>query len=175
MAGEGRQIAGGRGEKQDWREGAQGGNAGERRQDQDGGVKRKSQRALLAPAVRQWEEKSLWDGSGGVLRKLFKNQLSGRSCVLLRKYPRDAQSRPALGHLGGSAGRPPAAAPPAGIPPAAPHAGVPGRRLLGPPPPLGLRASARVVLGEQGPGRRQPGYSTWFFTPNCASTQPRGF
>ena len=40
-------------------------------------------------------------GRGGTPRKLFKSQLSGRvSCVLLRKFPRVAQSQPARGHLG---------------------------------------------------------------------------
>lgn len=72
-----------------------------RRTEQDGRVNRKSRSRSLAPAVRRGGE-TLWDwGEGRELlgSYLRANFLVVSSCVLLRKYPRDTQSQPVLGHL----------------------------------------------------------------------------
>lgn len=174
MAGEGRQIVGGGGEKQDRGEGAQGGNAGVT-------AGRRGKESLRE---RRWLQLSgsgrrnrCGTGGGRALRKLFKNQLSCRSCVLLRKYPRDAQRRPESAR----AGAPREGAQVSRPPPLRPASLSPARGGPGPPPPRSAPAPGSPqrcsMLGwcseSRGPGRRQPGCSTWFFAPNSASTQPR--
>lgn len=106
--GRGRQIGSGGGEKQDWGEGALGRECQSR---QDGGVNRKSQKPL-APAVRQWEGKSLWDGRGALLGSYLRTNFLVVGPVSFRgSTPETPRAGPRWGTSGGSAGKPPAGIP----------------------------------------------------------------